>query len=196
MVEREDLEMTNHLSGKRHTFLKMSFGTVAEMNEAKQALRPVVAVNRKRMEGEEYFEDTSGLNGDGNTGGATGGGISAQDPLSCIIDLREYDVPYMVRVAIDLDLRVGAWYTVAPVQGSEACDLVWQRDLLELCEPRVLAFDIECEKAPLKFPNAEVRGSSSSSSSSSSCCCCCRRRRRIVVVVFVVVVLLLLLLLL
>ena len=39
IVEREDLEMTNHLSGKRHTFLKISFGTVAEMMEAKAALR-------------------------------------------------------------------------------------------------------------------------------------------------------------
>lgn len=27
--------------------------------------------------------------------------------------------------------------------------------MLELCEPRMLAFDIECEKSPLKFPNAE-----------------------------------------
>ncbi|RYY87675.1 hypothetical protein EON63_03700 [archaeon] len=31
----------------------------------------------------------------------------------------------------------------------------WQKDLLELCEPRILAYDIECEKAPLKFPSAE-----------------------------------------
>jgi DNA polymerase epsilon subunit 1 len=31
----------------------------------------------------------------------------------------------------------------------------WQKEMLELCEPRILAFDIECEKAPLKFPNAE-----------------------------------------
>ena len=28
--------------------------------------------------------------------------------------------------------------------------------MLERCEPRILAFDIECEKGPLKFPNAEV----------------------------------------
>jgi len=31
-----------------------------------------------------------------------------------------------------------------------------QAQILELCEPRILAFDIECEKSPLKFPNAEV----------------------------------------
>ena len=78
------------------------------------------------------------------------------DPLDYIIELREYDVPNSVRVSIDLDLRVGAWYTVTPDYGSECCQVAIQKDLLELCEPRILAFDIECEKSPLKFPNAEV----------------------------------------
>ena len=69
--------------------------------------------------------------------------------------MREYDLTYDMRVSIDLELRVGAWYIVTPLSGSEACAITWQKDLLELCEPRILAFDIECEKAPLKFPNAE-----------------------------------------
>ena len=77
----------------------------------------------------------------------------ATDPLDCLIDMREYDVPYAMRVAIDLDIRVGAWYTVTPEHNSLTCAVEWQKDLLELCEPRVLAFDIECEKSPLKFPN-------------------------------------------
>jgi DNA polymerase epsilon subunit 1 len=68
--------------------------------------------------------------------------------------MREYDVPYVVRVAIDLDLRVGAWYDVTPVSGVETCTVTWKREMLELCDLRVLAFDIECEKAPLKFPDA------------------------------------------
>ena len=78
------------------------------------------------------------------------------DPLSYIIDFREYDVPYTVRASIDLEIRVGAWYTVTPEYGSECCQVAIQRDILELCEPRVLAFDIECEKSPLKFPNPET----------------------------------------
>lgn len=80
---------------------------------------------------------------------------NGSDPLDCLIDIREYDVPYIMRVAIDLDVRVGAWYKVAPEYGSQCCSIEWQREMLELCEPRVLAFDIECEKSPLKFPNAE-----------------------------------------
>jgi DNA polymerase epsilon subunit 1 len=77
------------------------------------------------------------------------------DPLMCLTDIREYDVPYTMRVAIDLDIRVGAWYIVSPISGMDICEVDWQKDFLELCEPRILAFDIECEKSPLKFPNAE-----------------------------------------
>ena len=38
-VEREDLDLPNHLSGKKHPFLKMSFGTTNELNDAKNQLR-------------------------------------------------------------------------------------------------------------------------------------------------------------
>ena len=33
---------------------------------------------------------------------------------------------------------------------------IWEQDVIEKPSPRVLAFDIECTKAPLKFPNADV----------------------------------------
>ena len=150
VVEREDLDLPNHLSGLKHSFLKIIFGTVSELMDAKAVLKPIIAANKKRLEASEYYDE-------GLTNGSRSVGFTAgQDPLSVIVDLREYDVPYTVRVAIDLDLRVGAWYNVEPLSGSEVCNLIWQKDMLELCEPKVLAFDIECEKAPLKFPNAEV----------------------------------------
>ena len=38
-VEREDLDLPNHLSGKKHPFLKLSFGTVNEQMDAKSQLR-------------------------------------------------------------------------------------------------------------------------------------------------------------
>jgi DNA polymerase elongation subunit (family B) len=34
------------------------------------------------------------------------------DVLECFEDMREYDVPYYVRVSIDADVRVGCWYSV------------------------------------------------------------------------------------
>ncbi|VAH03415.1 unnamed protein product [Triticum turgidum subsp. durum] len=76
-----------------------------------------------------------------------------QDYINCIIDLREYDVPYHVRFAIDNDVRSGQWYNVG-VSGS---DVLLQRreDLLQRAEVHVCAFDIETTKLPLKFPDAE-----------------------------------------
>lgn len=77
------------------------------------------------------------------------------DPLSFLSDMREHDVPYAMRTAIDLDFRVGAWHIVTPDPATATSTVTIQKDMLELCEPKILAFDIECEKSPLKFPNAE-----------------------------------------
>ena len=37
-MEKEDLEMNNHLSGKKHKFLKISFNTLQDLIEAKNKL--------------------------------------------------------------------------------------------------------------------------------------------------------------
>jgi DNA polymerase epsilon subunit 1 len=62
----------------------------------------------------------------------------------------------VMRCAIDNELFVGLWYSVSVIEGevtiTQRPDLTaeWGR-----AEPRVLAFDIECTKQPLKFPDAE-----------------------------------------
>lgn len=40
------------------------------------------------------------------------------DPLGYIHDMRENDVPYSMRCGIDLNLRVGAWFIVTPIEVS------------------------------------------------------------------------------
>ena len=78
-----------------------------------------------------------------------------ENVLDHIVDMREYDVPYVMRCAIDNELFVGLWYSVNVHEGDvtiqQRPDLTsaWGR-----AEPRVLAFDIECTKEPLKFPDA------------------------------------------
>jgi DNA polymerase epsilon subunit 1 len=113
---------------------------------------PIIQANKKKREAEEEFDNENTSAADDhipkNLAGST-------DPLSYISDMREHDISYTMRASIDNDLRVGAWYIVTPQSSSEVCNIDWQRDMLELCQPRVLAFDIECEKLPLKFPNAE-----------------------------------------
>ncbi|CAD6887281.1 unnamed protein product [Tilletia controversa] len=80
------------------------------------------------------------------------------DPERCIIDIREYDVPYYLRVAIDMNIRVGLWYRVELPSASNSLAhpaLTLVPDRVKRAEPVVLAFDIETTKAPLKFPDAE-----------------------------------------
>ncbi|KAI3992351.1 hypothetical protein MKX01_030072 [Papaver californicum] len=73
--------------------------------------------------------------------------------IDCIVDLREYDVPYHVRFAIDKDIRCGQWHDVSV--SSAGVILERRTDLLQRAEVHVCAFDIETTKLPLKFPDAE-----------------------------------------
>ena len=68
--------------------------------------------------------------------------------------LREYDVPYHERWAIDSRVRCAKWYSVERVS-TECTELTLQEDMVRWAEPRVCAFDIETTKLPLQFPNAE-----------------------------------------
>ena len=70
--------------------------------------------------------------------------------------LLRYDVPYHQRIAIDTGRRVGKWYTVKEEGGERAAALTPCESRKAFGEPRVLAFDIECVKQPLKFPDATV----------------------------------------
>lgn len=79
------------------------------------------------------------------------------DPLYKITDIREYDVPYHVRVSIDLKIFCGMWYSIE-IQGKNKTSPVIKLlpDVLERPDPVVLAFDIETTKLPLKFPDSNI----------------------------------------
>ena len=102
---------------------------------------------------------------------------TSKNPLDNITDIREYDIPYYVRAAIDtgkpvlengsvswnrrysnsrnsIDIRVGLWYSVRAVTGSIGIEL--RPDRVKRPDPVVLAFDIETTKLPLKFPDAQI----------------------------------------
>ena len=67
--------------------------------------------------------------------------------------MREYDVLYYVRFAIDTGVRVGRWYDLR--LSHEGLHMRLCEDREERPETRVLAFDIETTKAVLKFPDAK-----------------------------------------
>ncbi|KAI8802655.1 putative DNA polymerase epsilon catalytic subunit A [Cladochytrium replicatum] len=104
------------------------------------------------VDGENHFKHSS-RSGIGATNAGTKG-AAHKDPLDFIMDLREYDVPYYVRAAIDNDFRVGYWYNVRC--GGGTVTLERRDDKVKRAEPVVFAFDIETTKLPLKFPDPEV----------------------------------------
>ncbi|PPR80400.1 hypothetical protein GOBAR_AA40313 [Gossypium barbadense] len=133
----------NHLSGLHKRYLKISFDTVQQLMDVKRDLVHVVERNRTKFDAAEAYESILMGNREQRP----------LDLLDLLVDLREYDVPYHVRFAIDNDVRCGQWYDVSV--SSTGVMLEKRTDLLQRAEVRVCAFDIETTKLPLKFPDAE-----------------------------------------
>ena len=136
LVLKDDLAMNNHLVGLKKHLIKLSFSNSNQLFEARRILRPILKIN----------EDENGKKDIYNTGSD----YSTRDVKTLIEDIREYDVPYHVRVSIDKNIRVGKWYAVS-AQG-----LVELEEKVTFADPVVLAFDIETTKAPLKFPDSAI----------------------------------------
>ncbi|XP_075636199.1 DNA polymerase epsilon catalytic subunit A-like [Castanea sativa] len=143
IIEKEDLDLKNHLSGLHKPYLKLSFDTVQQLMNVKSDLMHVVQRNQEKFDAAEAYESIIAGKKEQRP----------QDFLDCIVDLREYDVPYHVRFAIDNDVRCGQWYDVSV--SSTGLMLEKRTDLLQRAEVHVCAFDIETTKLPLKFPDAE-----------------------------------------
>ena len=163
VLEKEDLDLKNHLSGLKQTYLKVVFATVQDLMEVRREVMPMVKKNQTRCEAAEAYEalhqieasnaaNTGGRSHHGGAGGSKGK-RAVGDAFDAMIDIREYDVPYHVRFLIDTETRCGWWYNVR-ASGGEVT-LTHRADLLARGEVRVCAFDIETTKMPLKFPDAE-----------------------------------------
>ena len=105
VVELEDMDLPNHLSGIKRAYLKLSFRNCRELMEIRRELRSAAEKNQKLAETTEAYATFGGSSEGGNC-------------MDAITELREYDVPYHIRVAIDKDFRVGAWYNVTAEAGS------------------------------------------------------------------------------
>ncbi|XP_020527261.1 DNA polymerase epsilon catalytic subunit A [Amborella trichopoda] len=142
IVDKEDLSLKNHLSGLRKLYLKICFDTVQQLMHVKNDLVHIVERNKKKLDAAEAYASIFNEKSE----------QKIHDYLDCIIDLREYDVPYHVRFTIDNDIRCGQWYNVYLSSTGVTLE---KSELLNRAEVRVCAFDIETTKLPLKFPDAE-----------------------------------------
>jgi len=157
-VEKEDLQMPNHLLGYRRTFLRLSFASVGDLLGVRKVVMPIAEKNKTKLNALDTYAEVASVNAgfdifdDGQDYERRNN--AKFDPSDFIVDIREYDVPYHVRVAIDMDIRIGKWYTVEAKHGKVTLKCIEER--LQRADPVVMAFDIETTKLPLKFPDAAI----------------------------------------
>lgn len=158
-ISKEDLSIPNHLVGILGNFLKLSFHNINDLIDARRLLMPLISRNKLNKDKNDIYavqnynfnkenEDDDYLSTFNNNAS------SLVDAMEYIEDIREYDVPYHVRVSIDKDLRVGKWYTVEATHGN--LSIVENTEKIAFADPVILAFDIETTKSPLKFPDSSV----------------------------------------
>jgi len=157
-VEKEDLQMPNHLLGYRRTLLKLTFSNVNDLLAVRRSIAPIAEKNKGKMSAMDTYAEVASANAgidlfdnDIESNSKPGSIFDASD---FIVDIREYDVPYHVRLAIDMDVRVGKWYFVDAKHGH--ITLTCNEEHLQRADPIVMAFDIETCKAPLKFPDSSL----------------------------------------
>ncbi|EFX03340.1 DNA polymerase catalytic subunit a [Grosmannia clavigera kw1407] len=158
-IEKEDLQMPNHLLGFRRSFLELRFDNVQNLLAVRRDILPIADKNKKGMNAmDTYAEMAASTNAfdlfDDARDDETRLPTSVADASEFVVDIREYDVPYHVRVLIDMDIRVGKWYFVEAKHGTLSVTINEKR--LAMADPVVMAYDIETTKLPLKFPDAAI----------------------------------------
>lgn len=153
-VEKEDLALPNHLVGLKKTLLKLVFHNISDLLAARRILSPIIRDNQLQSETRDVYSALKISNFNGNAKFDIAAATETTDPTQLISDIREYDVPYHVRVSIDANIRVGKWYNVY-AKHSEVT-FVEDTEKIAFADPVVLAFDIETCKAPLKFPDSKT----------------------------------------
>ncbi|KNH09590.1 DNA replication licensing factor [Perkinsela sp. CCAP 1560/4] len=175
---KEDLGLMNHLSGIQRKVLKVSFHTQNDLLYVRSKLAREIKLNQRalsRRDNTLFYTDKEldlalgeALQElpDGKTprekrtlANSEGGRDSVWQSL---VELREHDIPFDLRVCIDMQIYAGKWYDVNVYNEKTTLTVVQQDSKgtisLPLIPPalRYISFDIETTKSPLKFPQPSV----------------------------------------
>jgi len=147
MVERNDLDMEDHVVGRKRKMIKLSFNNSDGQGKAKSNLY-------KEMTRRTGLKDSFSFEGPDKK---TDGGA-----MDSVENIYEFDVDYVNRVCIDKHINCGRWFTVERNIMATSVDNIWDTQCTVTAMPemlvkpglRVFAWDIECTKEPLKFPDS------------------------------------------
>ncbi|CCA36247.1 Hypothetical protein PP7435_CHR1-0080 [Komagataella phaffii CBS 7435] len=157
-VEKDDLSLPNHLIGLKRTLIQLSFHNISNLLEARRIIAPIVKQNQLFKEQRDVYNSDLNynlLNEEEDLDFNTESKSKPLDIAHCLEDIREYDVPYHVRVSIDNNYRIGKWYTLEATDSAQV-SFTEMKDKIAFADPVILAFDIETTKAPLKFPDSSI----------------------------------------
>ncbi|KZT02860.1 DUF1744-domain-containing protein [Laetiporus sulphureus 93-53] len=165
--KKENLKLPNHLMGHRRLYLQLHFRNVSDLLAVRRDLMPLALANSAKLDAVDAYAEVVNstasmsieIEGEWSTEIDAGSssrrpGARDKDPREGIIDIREFDVPYYLRVAIDNEIRVGLWYAVTFTGGQPQFKQLVER--VKRADPVVMAYDIETTKAPLKFPDQAI----------------------------------------
>lgn len=155
-IRKEDLDLHNHLTGLKQNYLKLYFPNTNTMQKVRRDLLSAVRKNKERDRANtDYMRMlASSLAQASKHGDST---ARSADYMDAIADIREYDVPFHVRVSIDMKINCGLWYNIRCRPGGLEAPIITPRpDIIERPEPIIFAYDIETTKLPLKFPDAQT----------------------------------------
>jgi DNA polymerase epsilon subunit 1 len=118
LIAKEDLDLPNHLSGIKRTFIRLRFHDIDDLMKARKELQPIVKRNNEREKEQQSRPEVAVLTraATGNSRGSDMivNGLSnanvAEKQIDGIVELREFDVPYHIRVGIDVKINVGLWF--------------------------------------------------------------------------------------
>ncbi|CAF3181051.1 unnamed protein product [Rotaria sp. Silwood2] len=112
-------DLPNHLSDIQRTFIRLLFHDIDDLMKACKELQPIVKRNIEREKEQQSRPElavlkratSSNPSSDLIVDGLSNANV-AEKQSDDIIELREFDVPYHIRVRIDLKIDVGLWYSV------------------------------------------------------------------------------------
>ena len=83
-------------------YLQLIFQNMGDLYAVRTALSPVIVENRRKLDTADLYAQIAHTEDDMEDLVAASRGRGVVNALDNIIDIREFDIPYHVRVAIDL----------------------------------------------------------------------------------------------
>lgn len=101
-VHKDDLKAPNHLLSLPKVYLQLKFRNVQDLLTIRREVLPLAQTNAERRTAVDAYADVVATADQDITLEDDSAAKNKDDPSQSIIDAREYDVPYYLRVATDL----------------------------------------------------------------------------------------------